>query len=95
MGNYAILLWIRSRKSSEKGNMQRLTLNIGRLRNGEVWLCLADSDTTAVYPLAKFESEAGADAFEAFMSTQGYMAVKLPNDDEIEQLLGDQPTTES
>lgn len=75
--------------------MQKLTLNIGRLRNGEVWLCLADSDTTNVYPLAKFENETCAEAFEQFMSTQGYMAVKLPNDDEIEQLLGDQPTTES
>jgi hypothetical protein len=95
MSNYAILLWNRSRKIGERKAMQRLTLNIGKLHNGELWLCLADADTTAVYPIAQFQNKDCADAFEAFMGTQGYAAVKLPNDSEIEQLLGDEPTTES
>jgi len=75
--------------------VQKLTLNIGRLRNGETWLCLADADTTAVYPLARFENAECAAAFERFMETQGYAAVKLPSDTEIGELLGDEPTTES
>lgn len=75
--------------------MQRLTLNIGKLNDGTIWLCLADSDSTAVYGLAKFENEDCAKAFEVFMSTQGYEAITLPRDSEIEDLLGDDSTTES
>lgn len=75
--------------------MQRLTLNIGKLADGTQWLCLADQDTSDVYPLAKFESDEHAMVFQQFMGTQGYAAVKLPSDREIEDLLGDDDTTES
>lgn len=69
--------------------MQKLTLNIGKLADGTQWLCLADADTTAVYPLAKFENDDCATVFQEFMQTQGYAAVKLPSNDEINELLGD------
>lgn len=69
--------------------MQKLTLNIGKLADGTQWLCLADADTTEVYPLAKFENDDCATVFQEFMQTQGYAAVKLPSNDEINELLGD------
>lgn len=67
--------------------MQRVTLNIGKLADGTHWLCLADTDTTNVYPLAMFTDEDCATVFQQFMETQGYASVKLPNDDEINKLL--------
>lgn len=69
--------------------MPKLTLNIGKLDDGSHWLCLADADTTDVYPLARFTGEDHANLFEEFMATQGYDAVKLPTNDEINDLLGD------
>lgn len=69
--------------------MQKLTLNIGKLTDGTHWLCLADSDTTDVYPLAKFTSEDCVTVFQDFMGTQGYVALKLPSNDEIADLLGE------
>jgi hypothetical protein len=69
--------------------MRKLTLNIGKLQDGTHWLCLADADTTDVYPLATFVSEDHAELFQRFMQTQGYDAVKLPSNDEIENLLGE------
>lgn len=69
--------------------MQKLTLNIGKLPDGTHWLCLADADTTDVYPLAMFTNEDCATVFQEFMGTQGYQAVKLPSQDEINDLLGD------
>ena len=75
--------------------MQKLTLNIGKLPDGSQWLCLADADTSDVYPLAKFESEDHVEVFQKFMWTQGFAAVKLPSDDDIAVLLGDEDTTES
>lgn len=67
----------------------KLTLNIGKLADGSSWLCLADVDSTDVYPLAQFTSEEHATLFEQFMGTQGYGATKLPTDSEINDLLGD------
>lgn len=67
----------------------KLTLNIGKLEDGSQWLCLADADTTDVYPLAKFNNDDCATVFQDFMETQGYSAVKLPSNDEINELLGD------
>ncbi len=67
--------------------MQRVTLNIGKLADGTQWLCLADSDTSNVYPLAQFTNDDCATVFQQYMETQGYAAVKLPNDDEINKLL--------
>lgn len=67
--------------------MQKVTLNIGKLADGTTWLCLADADTTSVYPLAMFTNEDCATVFQQFMETQGYAAVKLPNDSEIQELL--------
>ena len=69
--------------------MQKLTLNIGKLADGSQWLCLADADTTDVYPLAMFTNDDCATVFQEFMETQGYAAVKLTTDSEIENLLGD------
>lgn len=69
--------------------MPKLTLNIGKLQDNTHWLCLADADTTDVYPLAQFVSQDHAELFERFMQTQGYDAVKLPSNDEIENLLGE------
>ncbi len=69
--------------------MQKLTLNIGKLTDGTHWLCLADSDTTDVYPLAMFTSEDCVTVFQEFMGTQGYVALKLPSNDEIADLLGE------
>lgn len=67
------------------------TLNIGKDQNTDkIYLCLADSDNTDVFPLAEFRSEEHAKVFEQFMGTQGYAAVKLPSDDEIDDLLRDQ-----
>lgn len=72
-----------------------LTLNIGKDEVGDLWLCLADADTTTVYAVAKFVTEDHANLFQAYMGTQGYAAVKLPTDRDIEDLLGDIDTTES
>lgn len=65
----------------------KLTLNIGKLRDGTQWLCLADADSTDVYPVAKFPNEDCVDLFKAFMATQGYNAVTLPTNDDINKLL--------
>lgn len=67
----------------------KLTLNIGKLPDGTSWLCLADADSTDVYPLAEFTNEDCAKVFEQFMETQGYAAVKLPSNAEINELLED------
>lgn len=67
--------------------MQKVTLNIGKLSDGTTWLCLADTDTTDVYPLAMFTDADCATVFEDFMLTQGYRAVKLPTQDEIDTML--------
>ncbi len=67
--------------------MQKVTLNIGKLPDGSTWLCLADADTTSVYPLAIFTDEDCATVFQQFMETQGYASVKLPSNDEINELL--------
>lgn len=69
--------------------MQKLTLNIGKLPDGTTWLCLADADTTDIYPLAQFTNNDCAEVFQQFMATQGYQAVKLPSQDDINDLLGD------
>jgi hypothetical protein len=73
----------------------KLTLNIGKDGDGELWLCLADADTTAVYAVAKFVNEDHCDLFQAYMGTQGYAAVKLLTDQDINNLLDDIGTTES
>lgn len=72
-----------------------LTLNIGKDEEGELWLCLADADTTAVYPVAKFTTEEHCNLFQAYMQTQGYASVKLLSEQDIEDLLGGTDTTES
>lgn len=69
--------------------MQKLTLNIGKLPDGTQWLCLADADTTDIYPLAEFQNDDCANLFQEFMTTQGYAAVKLPSQSELDELLGD------
>lgn len=67
--------------------MQKVTLNIGKLPDGSTWLCLADADTTSVYPLAVFTDEDCATVFQQFMETQGYASVQLPTTAEINELL--------
>lgn len=69
--------------------MANLTLNIGKDGDGVFWLCLADADTTDIYPVAKFQNEDCANLFQAYMGTQGYAAVKLPSQEEIDTLFGD------
>jgi hypothetical protein len=69
-----------SKKISERTTVQKLTLNIGKLAN---------ADTTDVYPLAKFTDDACVTVFQDFMRTEGYQAVKLPSNDDINDLLGD------
>lgn len=69
--------------------MQKITMNIGKLADGTQWLCLADADTTDVYPLAMFTNEDCATVFQQFMETQGYAAVKLPNQQDIDDLLNE------
>jgi hypothetical protein len=78
-----------SKKISERTTVQKLTLNIGKLADGTQWLCLANADTTDVYPLAKFTDDACVTVFQDFMRTEGYQAVKLPSNDDINDLLGD------
>jgi hypothetical protein len=67
--------------------MANLTLNIGKDTEGNQWLCLADVDSTDVFPVAKFVNDDCASLFQAFMGTQGYAAVKLPTQEEIDDLL--------
>jgi len=69
--------------------MQKLTMNIGKLSDGTQWLCLANADTTDIYPLAQFTDDDCATVFQEFMLTQGFAAVKLPTQDEIDSLMGD------
>jgi hypothetical protein len=66
----------------------KLTLNIGKLPDGTQWLCLADADTTDVYPLAQFTDDTCATVFQEFMAREGYTAIKLPSNEEINELLG-------
>jgi hypothetical protein len=70
--------------------MPRFSLNIGKLpEEDSYWLCLADLDSTNVYPLAQFSSPEHVTLFEQFMVTQGYTTVKLPTSEELDELLGD------
>lgn len=67
--------------------MRKLTLNIGKLSDDSLWLCLADSDTTDIYPLAEFTTPDCAEIFQEYMKTQGYDAVKLPTQEDIDTFL--------
>lgn len=69
--------------------MADLTLNIGKDADGNQWLCLADADTTDIFAVAKFVNDDYANLFQAFMGTQGYIAIQLPTQEDINTLLGD------
>lgn len=65
---------------------RQLSLNIGRRdKDGHFWLCLADNDSTDIWPLAEFVDENSMEAFTMYMHTQGYGAVHLPSEDELNE----------
>ncbi len=65
---------------------RQLALHIGkRDADGHFWLCLADNDSTDIYPLAEFVDEHATEAFTLYMQTQGYGAVHLPSTDELNE----------
>jgi hypothetical protein len=50
------------------------------------WLCLVNNDeANAIYPLAQFENEEAMKAYTLFMETQGYLALKLPSQEELDK----------
>jgi hypothetical protein len=67
--------------------MRTLGLNIGRAQeDGSWWLVLADNDSNDKWPIAEFVDEKAMEAFSLYMQTQGYAALKLPSEDELNEL---------
>jgi hypothetical protein len=64
-------------------------LHLGRHPDDNTyWLCLVQSDELdAIYPLAQFESEEAMTMYTVFMETQGYTALKLPSQQELDDFL--------
>ena len=67
-----------------------LSMNIGKDADGNYLLVLANQDTAEIYPVALFISEDHATAFTMFMETQGYIALNLPSQAELDEFLKDQ-----
>ena len=67
-----------------------LSMNIGKGSDGSHLLVLANQDTAEVYPVAVFLSEDHARGFTMFMETQGYIALNLPSQAELDEFLKDQ-----
>lgn len=63
-----------------------LTLNIGKDAAGDYFLVLANPDTAETFPMALFLSEDHASGFTLFMESQGYVALNLPSQAEIDTL---------
>lgn len=64
------------------------SLNIGKDKQGNLWLCLVESETRDIESLALFVSPGHSEIFIDYMETQGYIPLRLPTDEDYEQLLG-------
>lgn len=64
--------------------MAKFSLYLGKDKtNGEYVLCITNQDTGDIYPVATFHDELRMQLFTEFMETQGYLALKLPTEDEL------------
>lgn len=64
-----------------------LSLNIGKDHTGQLWLGVQDSGTRKFEALALFISPGHSEMFIDFMESQGYLPIRVPTDDEYNQLL--------
>lgn len=64
------------------------SLNIGKDSGNNLWLCLVENETRDIEPLALFATPAHSELFIEYMESQGYIPLRLPTDEDYEQLLG-------
>lgn len=67
-----------------------LSLTIGKDKDGDWFLVLAEQDSDRTFPVAQFFSDIHAEAFTKFMETEGYLSLPLPTQEELDKLLDGQ-----